>query len=119
VDINNNAPEIENATREMAKKWTKDEITALLNRNPKAVIHGLVAIYNNQTLDEKDDQATKHHNGIGFNGPDSRILSSIAEQYVSKKYISPKQMTLVTERIKKYAGQLTKIANGEIKGAAL
>ena len=95
------------------KTWTKEEIQALINRNDKAVIRGLLAIYDRQTADEKETESTNHHNGIGFNGCDAEFGSSLATQYREKGRLSQKQIASGRKIIYKYCGQLTRIANGE------
>ena len=60
------------------KKWTKDEIKEKLANDGRWLVRGLLAIYDRQTADEKAVGATVEDNGIGFNGADAEILSSIA-----------------------------------------
>ena len=91
---------------------TKSEIVALLNRSDKAVVHGLIAIYKLQTPQEQTDLATQELNGIGFNGVDAPLLTSFARQYLSKGWLSPKQMMLARKKIVKYSGQLEVISKG-------
>lgn len=98
----------------MDKKWTKDEIKEMLERNPKAVTRGLLAIYKNQTMDEQLSQSTHYHNGIGFTGADAEILSSFAEQLKRGRNLSYKQFEMAKKKMVKYAGQLARIANGEL-----
>lgn len=96
------------------KKWRKEEIREMLEMNDKAVVRGLVRIYEKQTDDEKKTEMTTHENGVGFNGSDSRFLSKLACFYIKHGYLSEKQLSIVRKRILKYAGQLTKIANKEL-----
>lgn len=77
---------------------------------------GLLAIYNYQTEDEKTSEITKHDNMVGFNGVDSNILSSFAKSYKNYGRLSPAQLVICRKKMLKYAGQLAKIANGEIHG---
>lgn len=100
--------------------WTKEDIQEGLRTNDHWVVRGILAIYDYQTEDEKNIEDTKHNNGVGFNGVDGHILSSFAcqiKRWDKSKFrtpLSPKQMTLARKKIMKYAGQLTKIANGEM-----
>lgn len=104
----------------MEKIWTKEEIRENLNTKDVWVLKGILAIFDKQTQDEQNSEDTKHHNGIGFNGVDARIMSSFAKQiqgFKPGKFHSPlskKQMEIARKKIMKYAGQLTKIANKEI-----
>lgn len=87
-------------------------------------IRGLLAIYSRQTADEQSSEGTKHHNGVGFNGSDAPILSSLAKQVLrweatpvwQRPYSSPlsgKQLLLLRRKLVKYSGQLARIAKGE------
>lgn len=96
------------------KVWKKDEIKELLETSDKLAIRGLLRIFQLQTADEQESEYTKHINGVGFTGVDGEILSSMAKFFKSRNYLSPKQMEIVRKRMPKYAGQLTKVANGEI-----
>ena len=95
-------------------KYSKESIKELLHRNQKAVIRGILAIYDRQTRDEQLIHTTIDHNGVGFSGCDAEILSSFAKQIQEGRELSTKQFTLAKKRILKYAGQLAKIANGEL-----
>lgn len=94
--------------------WTKDEIRAKLESNDKWLCHGLVAIFNKQTAEEQRDGQTQEDNGIGFNGVDAEILTSFAMQFIERSFLTPKQLTITRKKMLKYAGQLTKIANGDV-----
>ena len=102
------------------KIWTPEEIRENLQNHDVWVTKAVVAIYNYQTADEQASEETKHHNNVGFNGADGRILSSFAKQiqnFRPGKYrspLSPKQMKIARKKILKYSGQLAKIANGEM-----
>ena len=93
------------------KTWTVDEIKDNLMKSDLWVIRGLLAIYNNQTSDEKSAGATRYENGIGFSGCDSEILSSFAKFYQERKFLSKKQIEIARKRIVKYRKQLVAIAN--------
>ena len=90
----------------METKWTKEKIKELLLRNDKAVCKGLIAIYNNQTSEEQACQETYCKNGIGFNGVDANILSSFAEFYKERGYLSSKQLEIARKKMLKYSNQL-------------
>jgi hypothetical protein len=93
------------------RDWSKEDIKNLLLSNDKAVMRGIVAIYNFQTECEQDSDETQDANGVGFNGVDAPFLSSLAKQILSKGHLSSKQMECGRKRIIKYAGQLLTIAN--------
>lgn len=91
--------------------WTKDQMKEILMKHDDQVGKALVKLYECQTKDEQRAHETKVVNGIGFNGVDAEILSSFAEFYKNRGYLSPKQLVVARKKIMKYAGQLCKIAN--------
>lgn len=95
----------------MTKVWTVEEIRENILTKEAWTIRGLIAIYNYQTQAEKQIRDTVEWNGVGFNGVDGRLMSSMAEFYLSRNYLSEKQLYLVRKRLVKYAGQLARIAN--------
>lgn len=96
------------------KKWTKEEIRFKMETNNDWLFRGLKAIYKRQTQDEKLEAITRHENGVGFGGADANILSSFAIQHEEKGFLTRKQIGICRKKMLKYAGQLAKIANGEI-----
>ena len=93
------------------KIWTIEEIRELLKESDKAVARAILAIYNRQTEDEQTIKETTDHNGIGYNGVDANFMSSLAQFYQSKGFLSAGQLKYGRKAIMKYAGQLTEIAN--------
>lgn len=96
----------------MSRVWTVEEIKTLVLTNDKMVAHSVVVLYDRQTTSEQAAQETHERNGVGFNGVDAAILSSFAEFYKSRGYLSPKQTAIARKKLPKYARQLTAIANG-------
>lgn len=92
--------------------WKKEEIKALLEQSDKMVMRSIVKIFEKQTEDEQRSEQTTHHNGVGFNGVDGEFMSSLAKQIIERGTLTQKQLEYGRKKIKKYAGQLTKIANG-------
>lgn len=88
------------------KVWDKESIQNLLKTNDNAVIAALLRIYARQTESEKIDKATEDYNTIGFTGVDAEILSSFVEYYQKWGKLSPKQMAITRNKIKKYWRQL-------------
>lgn len=66
----------------------------------------LVRIYASQTHDEKESGETYHENGIGFNGVDAKILTSIAKYYKKNERIGDGYVKLLKRKMPKYAEQL-------------
>ena len=109
------------------KTYTKEDIVRMLTLSNTAVERAVMALYERQTADEQATQATREHNGVGFNGTDAPILTSFAEQlkgigWYTNNYgvsvrrnaprrLSEKQLALARRKVLKYAGQLAAIAN--------
>ena len=96
------------------KKWTKDEIKNLLSSNDVAVIKGLIRIYELQTSDEQLMEGTIDNNGVGFSGFDGDFMTSVAKWFLKHGFVSEGQFVHVKKKMMRYAGQLAKLANGEI-----
>jgi len=69
-------------------------------------IKGLLEVYANQTESEQETKDTHCRNGVGFTPADASFLSSLAQQYQTKNYLSKKQMDLLKKKMPKYARQL-------------
>lgn len=96
------------------KKWKAEEIRHRMELSNKWLIQGLMAIYKRQTDDERSSEVTKHENSVGFNGPDSNVLTRMAKWYEQRGFLGKNQLAKCREKMLKYSGQLAKIANGEI-----
>ena len=96
--------------------WTKEEIKVLLEKSTVAVERGIVRIFQLQTEDEQADKQTKHHNGVGFSGVDANFGTYLARWVMGGNHLDGKFLTKARHLTKKYAGQLVKIANGELNG---
>lgn len=90
------------------RTWTQEDIKELLKHNDKALIKAILVIYSYQTETEKAWGETKFDNGMGFNGLDANILSSFAEQYNKRHFLTDKQLFIARKKMPKYAGQLLK-----------
>ena len=95
----------------MARIWTEEEIKELIQTNDKVLYGALKKLYACQTADEQAYGETVVNNGVGFNGCDSKILSSISEFLIQRGYLSDKQKALVRKKLVKYNKQLTRLAN--------
>lgn len=94
--------------------WTKEEILRLIETSDKMVERSLVKLYEKQTEDERNAEETRHHNGVGFSGFDAPFLTSLAKQIINGRQLTQKQLQSARKALRKYAGQLTKIANGVV-----
>lgn len=89
---------------------TKELIKEKLLSDNRWLTRGVLAIYEKQTWDEQQAEATKEDNGVGFNGADAYILSSFAKQLKQGRTLSSKQLLIARKKMSKYAGQLLQIA---------
>ena len=96
---------------EVKKVWTEQEILDMIQTNDKVLYGALKKIYGEQTADEQRAGETKHHNGVGFNGADSKFMSSICEQLIRRGWLSDKQKYYARKKLIKYNKQLTRLAN--------
>jgi hypothetical protein len=96
----------------MEKIWDNNEIEQLLKSNDIAVVRALMAIYNNQTSEEKVSCGTFVNNGIGFNAFDVHYLTPYINILLKGGKLNLHQIQYVRKKIIKYKGQLCKIANG-------
>lgn len=93
------------------RTWTEEEIRYLIQTNDKVLYGALKKLYERQTEDEKQIGETSHTNGVGFNGVDSRFLSSVSEFLLKNGFLTYKQKLIVRKKLIKYNRQLTRIAN--------
>jgi len=95
------------------KVYEKSEIASKLASSQAWLERGILAIYARQTADEKNHGETVHLNCVGFSGADAKYLSYLARYLQNGNHLSGKFLVGGRKRMAKYAGQLTKIANGE------
>lgn len=89
----------------------KNKIASMLLVDPAWVEKAIVVLYQHQTSDEQAAQETGHNNGRGFNKPDARRMSFVAEFLLSGKHLTrQKALEKYGPRLVKYSGQLAKIA---------
>ena len=88
------------------QEWTADRVKQLISTNDQAVKNALLRVYSWQTQDEQQAEETRESNGKGFNGLDSRILSSFAEQLKERGFLSPKQIAIARKKLLKYSRQI-------------
>lgn len=95
----------------MSRVWTEEEIKVLVQTNDKVLYGALKKLYAEQTADEQSVGQTRHNNGVGFNGADSKFLSSVSEFLLKRGYLTDKQKFVVRKKLVKYNKQLTRLAN--------
>lgn len=81
-------------------------IRSLVETDDEFMVAGLLFIYERQTAEEQSVGETIVHNKIGFSGVDAEILTSFSKQFMAKKFLSYKQLTLTRRKVVKYAKQI-------------
>jgi hypothetical protein len=72
-------------------------------------IKDMLYIYYFQTSEEKERERTELKNFEGFQGPDATILSPLCKQLINTGWLSPQQIEIIPNKMKKYQKQLDKI----------
>ena len=91
--------------------WTEEEIKSLIQTNDQVLYRALKKLYEQQTTYEQKTGETITHNGVGFNGVDSKFLSSVSKFLITKGFLTEKQKEVTRRKLVKYNKQLTKLAN--------
>mgnify|MGYP006274819253 FL=1 len=98
----------------------KDTLTALQQKlaiDDRWALRALLAIFKNQTEDEKDRAAVRDNNNKGFRSMDAVILTSFAKQVSNRRNLSTKQMAIVHKLMPIYARQLMKFHGEKIQAS--
>lgn len=93
--------------KRITKKLKTEYIKSKLSTSTQWALKCLTVVYGNQTQDEQQVGITHHHNNKGFTGTDANFMTSLAQQYERKGYLSNKQMAHVMKRMKKYHKQVS------------
>jgi hypothetical protein len=104
-------------TTTITKNEALTKLQAKLAVDAKWAQRALLAIFKNQTEDEKTDSSVKYHNGMGFRAVDSYILTSFANQLQTRGFLTPKQMVIVLRKMPVYARQLMKFHGEKIQAS--
>ena len=97
----------------MMKMKVAEYIKNQLATNQAWAVKALVKVYTLQTMDEQITGQTSNLNGIGFNGIDSKVLSSFAEQVNKGRNLSVKQMAIVFKKMPRYHKQVASFIPAE------
>ena len=90
-------------------EYTKEQIKENLSTNLSWMERTVIVLYNRQTEDEKFSKETKHQNGIGFNGTDSRYLTWVAEYLLKGNHLSGRHIEKVGKKLPKYWRQVKEL----------
>ena len=77
---------------------TGTDIVKLLETNDKAICRALVVLYERQTADEKATKDSRHDNNRGFRPCHAKMGTSMAEFYLKRGFLSPKQIAYWRKR---------------------
>lgn len=108
--------------QEETLKNASSMIRSNIENDDRWLVRAILAIYENQTNEEKSRESTDDDNGIGFTGLDARIFSSFSKQIIRHRNepfkqhpvpLSPKQMAIARKRMGKYSTQLTRIVRAK------
>ncbi len=91
------------------KQW-KNYLKELIKHNDRAVIRGVIQIYNRQTFDEQVEQESNVVNGIGFNKNDAPFMSTVAIAFISGKEVDKKTFEIARNKLVHYWKQLMQIS---------
>jgi hypothetical protein len=86
-------------------------VQELLDKNDQAVIRAMHAIQDRQTADEQAGHTTRHTNGVGWSKFDAEWMSEMIIGYRRWGRLTPKQMAITRNKVKRYWRQLCEIAN--------
>ena len=99
--------------KKVTKAQQKEYLRMRLSTDAGWAKAALLKIMENQTEDEQRCEETSDANGIGFTGTDGHILSSFANQLMTKKFLSPRQVEILMPKMKKYWKQILAITDVE------
>lgn len=105
--------------------WNKESITNLILDNPTAVGRALIVLFNNQTSSEQSSEETIVANAKGFTPADGHVGASMAKFYMSRGFLTEKQLAYWrrsnvkgTPRLAKYWKQLIEAIENKKETAA-
>ena len=97
----------------MVRVWSAKEIDMNIQTSGVWLARAILALLHRQTLDEQRQERTTVANGMGFNASDARFLMSLGKQIENGYGLSQRQTAVARWMIRKYVGQLTRLANEE------
>jgi hypothetical protein len=86
--------------------WGKADVQDLIARSDLATARAVALVYANQTQAEQAAQTTRDSNGVGFTAVDAEFLTSAAQFYERRGFLTPKQLAVARNKVKKYWRQI-------------
>jgi len=108
-DLNKLAAEI--------REWLEVKFNSSVEAHRLAIGRMILAVHGNQTDEEAESGQTIVHNGEGWNGVDAEIMTSLADWFERKGFLTGKQASLAAKKLKKYSRQLA-VAKSERNGGS-
>ena len=103
-----------NGSLDAAKSLVREK----LDTDNAWLVRGLLALHAKQTPDEQRNADTRHDNDRGFNSADAPLMTSFVRQWNTRLWFSDKQLNRLRKTLRKYAGQLVRIARENAAQAA-
>lgn len=88
--------------RPMTKKTRVEAMIQRVKDDKEFAVGCLMRLYSFQTVNEKATEQTVEQNDMGFNACDAEFLSSMAEQYQRKGWLSDRQLAFAQKKLQKY-----------------
>jgi hypothetical protein len=86
--------------------YTKEVIQEKLSSDLRWMERAVIVLYNRQTEDEKVTSHTRHENGRGFNGTDSKYLTFVSKYLLRGGRLSGSHVQKVGKKLPKYWRQI-------------
>ena len=101
------------ATNRITKREKLEFIRRKLGTVGSKALATLKMLYRNQTAMERAfrGQMLEEKNGRGFTAFDSPLLTSLAEQFITNKRLSDRQLQILFQKMPKYARQFLEVAD--------
>lgn len=98
---------------ETQEGW-REYLQQLIKKSDKALYRAILAIYNNQTDEERATGSSVEDNGIGFTKWDAGDMTAIAKKVAAGKALTPGEIAKSRNKMVKYWKQLMYISQRNI-----
>lgn len=99
------------AVRGYTKKQVKSFINNKLRTNTTWAERACVAVYELQADNEKRNDISSEHDGVGFTKNDAPILSGIARKIKNRRTLSATDLEHLKKKMSKYACQVAHLSD--------
>jgi hypothetical protein len=96
------------------RKVTVEEVKNLLQTNDEWLYRAILAVYRQQTAQEKQVKEAVERNNMGFNKPDSVTMTYYANWLMKYKALDPYHRERARKKMVKYSKQLVYIAENDL-----